>query len=224
MSTILLVEDDHDLADGLLFTFREEGFQAVCAATAKDALAAFGRPFDIAVMDVILPDGSGYELCRELRRASDVPVIFLTSCDDEVNIVMGLDGGADDYVTKPFRLKELMSRIKAQLRRRCGTAPAGLRAGNVILDESSCRAYANGSELPLTATEYRLLSLLVRHCGQTLTRNQLLALVWDSGGSFVDDNTLSVHTRHLREKLDAAGSAVRIHTVRGIGYRLEVDE
>ena len=221
MSKILLVEDDNDLAAGLLFTFEEEGFQTSYAATAVEARAAFHQPFDLVVLDIMLPDGSGYDLCRELRKTSDVPVIFLTSCDDEVNIVMGLDGGGDDYVTKPFQLKVLMSRIKVQLRRH-SSAQAPLATGNISLDTEQSRACVGEKELQLTVTEFRLLTLLVRNMGQIMTRKQLLDRLWDNRGDFVDDNTLSVHIRHLREKLEASGSTAVISTIRGLGYRLEV--
>jgi DNA-binding response OmpR family regulator len=170
----------------------------------------------------MLPDGNGFDLCRELRKISDVPVIFLTSCDDEINIVMGLDGGGDDYVTKPFQLKVLMSRIKAHLRRLNSVQTSAPQAGNVRLDAQQNRAYIGQEELQLTVTEFRLLTLLVFHMGQIMTRKQLLDQLWDNRGDFIDDNTLSVHTRHLREKLDTAGSTAVISTIRGLGYRLEV--
>jgi len=222
MSRILLIEDDNDLAIGLLFTFEEEGFQTNRAATVAEARTAFREPFDLAVLDIMLPDGNGYDLCREMRKISDMPVIFLTSCDDEVNIVMGLDGGGDDYVTKPFQLKVLMSRIKAHLRRHNSVQTSAPQAGNVRLDAQQNRAYIGQEELQLTVTEFRLLTLLVYHMGQIMTRKQLLDQLWDNRGDFIDDNTLSVHTRHLREKLDTAGSTAVISTIRGLGYRLEV--
>lgn len=224
MNRILLVEDDNDLAAGLLFTFEEEGFAAVRAATAEQARALFNEPFDAVVLDIMLPDGSGYDLCRELRKKSDVPVIFLTSCDDEINIVMGLDGGGDDYVTKPFQLKVLMSRIKAHLRRQSSIQTIPTQAGNVQLDSLRSIALIGQNELPLTATEYRILTMFVTHAGQIITRQQFLTKLWDNKGNFIDDNTLSVHIRHLREKLDAAGSTVKVSTIRGLGYRLEVKE
>jgi DNA-binding response OmpR family regulator len=225
MSRIFLIEDDEDLATGLLFTFEEEGYGAFCASTAKEARSLYTEPFDVVVLDVMLPDGSGYDLCRELRKRSDVPIIFLTSCDDEVNIVMGLDGGGDDYVTKPFQLKVLMSRIKAHLRRHSPSHPSLSQfppAGNVQVDSLNSTARVGQDTLPLTVTEFRLLSMLVTHYGQIVTRQQFLTALWDNRGDFIDDNTLSVHIRHLREKLDAAGSTAAIGTVRGLGYRLEV--
>lgn len=222
MPTIFLIEDDDALAAGLLFTFEEEGFSTLHAPSAAKARELFAQePFDLIILDVTLPDGNGYVLCREFRATSRVPIIFLTACDDEVNIVMGLDGGGDDYVTKPFRLKILMSRIKAQLRRVQAAESTFLRAGNVTVNLEQSKAYAGKSELFLTATELRLFTYLLRHSGQTLTRTQILNHLWDNRGEYIDDNTLSVHIRHLREKLENAGSDVSIVTVRGIGYRLE---
>jgi DNA-binding response OmpR family regulator len=221
MNCIFLIEDDSDLSAGLLFTFAEEGYQTIHAATCREARKMFHQPFDLVVLDIMLPDGSGYDLCRELRTVTDVPIIFLTSCDDEVNIVMGLDGGGDDYVTKPFQLKVLMSRIKAHLRRREAVDAKALQAGNVRLDVRRGRAYVGQEELFLTATEYRLLLILVSHMGRILKRQQILDSLWDGKGEYIDDNTLSVHIRHLREKLTAAGSTASVGTVRGLGYRLE---
>ena len=221
MQRILLVEDDQALSTGLIFTLKAEGFECLHAATAAQARAYFqDASFDLVLMDVMLPDGEGYSLCRLLRTMSQAPVIFLTSCDDEVQVVMGLDTGGDDYVTKPFRLKELMSRVRAQLRR-SQRAEARDTVGDITLDKDQAKAYVAGAEMPLTVTELRLLSVLCRHAGQTLTRTALLDALWDQRGEFVDDNTLSVHIRHLREKLGQAGSRVRITTARGIGYRLE---
>ncbi len=220
MKRILLVEDDPDLSAGLLFALGEDGYEVTRAATAKEARACMRGPFDLAVLDVMLPDGNGFDLCREIRRRSAVPVLFLTSRDDELDIVKGLDGGGDDYVTKPFRLHVLLSRVKALLRRG-GGADAHPQLGNVRAEPEKSRAYAGGTELPLTSTEYRLLTALLRHAGQILKRENLLESLWDSRGDYIDDNTLSVHIRHLREKLTAAGSTAVIVTVRGLGYRME---
>lgn len=223
MSAILLVEDDRALATGLIFTFEEEGFRTLHAATVKAALEMFeANRIDLIVLDVMLPDGSGYDICKTIRRKSDVPIIFLTSCDDEVNIVMGLDGGGDDYVTKPFRLKVLMSRIKAQLRRQRAEVGGLLRMGELCINPEQCKAYARDEELMLTATEYKLLYQLVRNAGKTMTRTVLLDLLWDGKGEYIDDNTLSVHMRHLREKLGQVTDETVITTVRGLGYRLEI--
>lgn len=220
MKQILLVEDDPDLAAGLQFALEEEGYKTKHAANIKEARALLGEPFDLTVLDVMLPDGNGFGLCRELRQRSGMPVLFLTSRDDELDIVKGLDGGGDDYVTKPFQFRVLLSRIKALLRR--GNSGTNLQLGNIWVDTEKGRAYAGTTELSLTSTEYRLLSMLLGHAGQILQREQLLGYLWDSRGEYIDDNTLSVHIRHLREKLSASGSTAVIETVRGLGYRMEM--
>lgn len=221
MAVILLVEDDAALSAGLVYTLEEE-YSVRHARTAEEARAEFQRGgFDLVLLDVMLPDGSGYGLCRELRGSSGVPVIFLTACDDETSIVRGLDMGGDDYVTKPFRLKELMSRVKAQLRRGSAAASTVLTAGNLRVSTQQSRAEVDGKELPLTMTEYRLLCVFCLHLGQTLTRTALLDKLWDNRGEFIDDNTLSVHVRHLREKMNDACCSAEIVTARGVGYRLE---
>ena len=220
MKQILLVEDDPDLAAGLQFALEEEGYTTKHATNMKEARALLGEPFDLTVLDVMLPDGNGFDLCREIRQRSGMPVLFLTSRDDELDIVKGLDGGGDDYVTKPFQLRVLLSRIKALLRR--GNSGTNLQLGNIWVDTEKGRAYAGTAELSLTSTEYRLLSMLLGHAGQILQREQLLGYLWDSRGEYIDDNTLSVHIRHLREKLSASGSTAVIETVRGLGYRMEM--
>lgn len=222
MKQILLVEDDPDLAAGLQFALEEEGYTTKHATNMKEARALLGEPFDLTVLDVMLPDGNGFDLCRELRQRSGMPVLFLTSRDDELDIVKGLDGGGDDYVTKPFQLRVLLSRIKALLRR--GNSGTNLQLGNIWVDTEKGRAYAGTAELSLTSTEYRLLSMLLGHAGQILQREQLLGYLWDSRGEYIDDNTLSVHIRHLREKLSASGSTAVIETVRGLGYRMEMKQ
>lgn len=225
MAKIFLIEDDEALAMGLLFTLEAEGYQTVRASGARQAREIFAQGgFDLILLDVMLPDGNGYDLCKEFKKSTDIPIVFLTSCDDELSIVMGLDGGGDDYVTKPFPLKVLISRIKAQLRRSSKDQSAKIRFGNLAVDLEQSQAFSGGKKISLTATELRLLATLVRHAGQTLTRTSMLDRLWDSKGEFVDDNTLSVHIRHLREKLDAAASTACIVTVRGVGYRMEVME
>ncbi|MDL2220429.1 response regulator transcription factor [Eubacteriales bacterium OttesenSCG-928-N14] len=220
--TILLIEDDVALAEGLLYAFGEAGYETMHATTQREALECIDAGgFDIAIIDISLPDGSGYTVCAHLRQNSDLPVIFLTSFDDEANIVMGLETGADDYVTKPFRLKELISRIRAQLRRSSQSHSQQMQFGDIAIDAAQAKALIHDTPLQLTVTELRLLSILVQHAGQTMTRAALLDKLWDNRGDFVDDNTLSVHILHLREKLLAAGSKVQIVTARGIGYRLE---
>jgi DNA-binding response OmpR family regulator len=232
---ILLVEDDLSLQRGLVYTLRKEGFSVETAATLATAARALNAlspergtvavapGFDLAILDVGLPDGSGFDLCRDIRRVSDLPVIFLTACDEEVHVVMGLDIGGDDYIAKPFRVNELLSRINAVLRRR---APRGrsaerpLRAGPFELVVSMQRVFRDGEPLQLTGTEFKLMLILVRAGGAVVTREKLIELLWDSEEHFVDSNTLSVYVRRLREKIgEEAVSGGFIETVRGIGYR-----
>lgn len=221
---ILIVEDDSVIAEGLAYALLGEGFlvkRAACAADCKTLVA--DEKFDLILLDVGLPDGTGYELCKLIKAQSDTPIIFLTACDDEVNVVMGLELGADDYVTKPFRIRELITRIKTVLRR-VGRNPAAdmLTIGNISINVSQAKVYKNKSEIFLTALEYRLLLTLVGHRGQVLSRNQLLEGIWDVSGDFVNDNTLTVYMKRLREKLeDNPAKPKLIKTVRGLGYMME---
>ncbi len=221
---ILIVEDDSVIAEGLAYALLGEGFlvkRAACAADCKTLVA--DEKFDLILLDVGLPDGTGYELCKLIKAQSDTPIIFLTACDDEVNVVMGLELGADDYVTKPFRIRELITRIKTVLRR-AGRNPAAdmLTIGNISINVSQAKVYKNKSEIFLTALEYRLLLTLVGHRGQVLSRNQLLEGIWDVSGDFVNDNTLTVYMKRLREKLeDNPAKPKLIKTVRGLGYMME---
>ena len=217
---ILLLEDDKTIMQGLLYSLTSEGYQVVaadCCATARALLA--GRQFDLLLLDVMLPDGSGYDICRAARENSDVPVVFLTASDDELSVVMGLDMGGDDYITKPFRLRELLSRIRSVLRRaqRAQDEQEVLRFGKLCIYPRR----ATVQEVPLTAVEYRLLLTFAANPGQVLTRNQLLEGIWDIDGDFVGDNTLTVYIKRLREKLAEAGDTARITTLRGLGYRME---
>lgn len=197
---ILLVEDDETLAYGLKYSLEKADFSVIHANTAAAAIEKFSPGTDLVLLDIMLPDGSGYDVCRKMRESSDIPIIFLTACDSEANAVAGLDLGADDYICKPFRLGELTSRIRAVLRR-----------------------YEKASGLPVPEEEYggltlietKLLSMLRENRGQTLTRMQILNKLWDNKGEFVDDNTLSVHISRLREKVGAD----HIITVRGVGYK-----
>lgn len=218
------MEDDSVIAEGLAYALLGEGFlvkRAACAADCKTLVA--DEKFDLILLDVGLPDGTGYELCKLIKAQSDTPIIFLTACDDEVNVVMGLELGADDYVTKPFRIRELITRIKTVLRR-AGRNPAAdmLTIGNISINVSQAKVYKNKSEIFLTALEYRLLLTLAGHRGQVLSRNQLLEGIWDVSGDFVNDNTLTVYMKRLREKLeDNPAKPKLIKTVRGLGYMME---
>lgn len=222
MTEILLVEDDDTIASGLRYALEQEGYALTLAATVADALNALKQhSFTLLLIDLGLPDGSGFDVCRAARRAGDAAVIFLTAHDDELSTVMGLDMGADDYVFKPFRIRELQSRIRAVLRRRGGTALSTL-PGGLRIDLKKAEVTRNGDPVALSALEYRLLLAFLAHPGQTLTRSQLLEGIFDEGGSFVNDNTLTVYIKRLRDKLEVPGCPPLIATVRGLGYRLEV--
>ncbi len=223
MTRILLVEDDDTITQGLRYALEQEGYALTTAATVADAKAALQAPqrFDLLLIDLGLPDGSGFEVCRFARGKGDAAVIFLTARDDEGNTVLGLDMGADDYVTKPFRIRELQSRIRAVLRRRAGTAVT-LLPGGVRVDTKKAEVTRDNQPVPLSALEYRLLLVFLAHPGQVLTRSQLLSEVFDEGGNFVNDNTLTVYIKRLRARLETPGGPALIATVRGLGYRLEV--
>jgi|SRR5690554_1326135 len=223
MENILLVEDDKTIALGLEYSLGQEGFAVTVCHSMESALAALdSQYFTLLVLDVGLPDGSGYDICRAAKAKSDVPVIFLTAYDDEGNVVMGLDMGADDYVTKPFRIRELVSRIRTVLRRYKKSSEDGneIILGNVRINPVQAKVYKNGEEVPLTALEYRLLLTLANNAGQVLSRSQLLEGIWDVAGDFVNDNTLTVYIKRLREKIeDKPQNPQLIQTVRGLGYR-----
>ena len=223
MKTVLLVEDDKTIVMGLEYTLRQEGYEVLVCYNAAQALSVVDeKRFDIAVLDLSLPDGSGYDICRRIKSRGDKPVVFLTACDDEVNVVMGLDMGADDYITKPFRLRELMSRLRSVLRRTEKSEDRGddLSLGDIIINTKQARVLKNGSDVLLTALEYRLLLTLAVHPGQVLSRTQLLEGIWDIAGEFVSDNTLTVYIKRLREKIeDDPQNPVLIQTVRGLGYK-----
>jgi DNA-binding response OmpR family regulator len=223
MKQILLVEDDKTIVMGLEYTLRQEGYGVtVCYSAAQARKALAEERFDLALLDLSLPDGSGYDICKAIRAGGDSPVVFLTACDEEVNIVMGLDMGADDYITKPFRIRELLSRLRTVLRRaeNKGENRDELQLGNVAINTRQAKVTKGGAEVLLTALEYRLLLTLAAHPGQVLSRTQLLEGIWDIAGDFVTDNTLSVYIKRLREKIeDDPQSPKIIHTMRGFGYK-----
>lgn len=223
MKKIMIVEDDKSIVLGLEYFLKQEGYDIIICYDVKAALKAVEtEKYDLALIDISLPDGNGYDVCSAIRRKGDIPVIFLTACDEEVNIVMGFDIGADDYVTKPFRTRELLSRIRAVMNR-TGKAENNkneIKLHNLTINTASGRVLKNNEEIMLTALEYRLLLTLVNNAGQILTRNQLLEGIWDIDGSFVNDNTLTVYIKRLRDKIeDDIQNPKIITTVRGIGYR-----
>ena len=220
---ILFVEDDKVIAAGLCYSLLQEGYAVThCLNVEAAKMMLRGNSFDLAILDLSLPDGSGYDLCQMIKARADIPVIFLTAIDDEVNVVMGLDMGADDYITKPFRIRELLSRIKSVLRRYDKTeSPKTLiEFGGLIIDTAKAKVYKGEQEINLTSLEYRLLLIFAHREGQVLSRNQLLEGLWDVAGDFVNDNTLTVYIKRLREKIeDDSQNPAIIKTVRGLGYK-----
>jgi len=210
--SILLVEDDLMLRGGLKELFEREGYEVTTAASVAEAKARLSGSIDMIVLDVTLPDGNGVALCREWR-SEDIlkPILFLTAKDEEFDIVRGLDAGGNDYVTKPFRMQELLSRIRAQLR---AVTPAQLTRGTIEVDQAKMQVKKDGEMLLLTLTEYKILIALLKR-GSVVTRDMLLQILWDDGGKYVDDNTLSVHVSRLKNKIGSE----HIRTVRGVGYQ-----
>lgn len=221
---LLLVEDDKTIALGLEYSLSQEGFKVSICYNAKAALDLIKvKVFDFALLDIGLPDGNGFDLCRRLKAKADTPVIFITARDDEGSVVMGLDIGADDYITKPFRIRELLSRIRSVLRRT--NIKSGdnniYQYGSITIDTSKGNVKRDGKDVYLTALEYRLLLILVNNEGHTLTRNQLIESIWDVSGDFVNDNTLTVYIKRLREKIeDDPQNPKIIKTARGLGYQI----
>ncbi len=234
---ILFLEDDDAIAMGLKYSLENESYQVSHAKTAAEAEDIFKKgEFDLCILDVNLPDGNGYDVCKKIKSQADTPVIFLTAYDDEVNVVMGLELGADDYICKPFRVKELMARIKTVIRRNEKSSPKVEEAN--IISIKNIRIYVNEAKVTkvepennqetdteLTAVEYRLLLDFVNNRGNVLTRNQLLQDLWDVSGDFVNDNTLTVYIKRLRDKIEIDSTNPEIiKTVRGIGYILQKEE
>lgn len=213
MALLLLVEDDTTLRGGLKELFIREGYQVIEAESVRQARERLTSAVQAIIMDVGLPDGDGVSLCREWRAAGERrPILFLTARDEEFDVVRGLDSGGNDYVTKPFRMQELLSRVRVLLR--TAQPPQSLQRGGFTVDETRMQVLRDGEALPLTLTEYKILVMLMGNPGVVL-RERLLQVLWDDGGKFIDDNTLSVHMSRLREKLGAE----RIRTVRGVGYQ-----
>ena len=220
---VLLVEDDHAIVRALTDLLEGEGFAVRSCATQDGACAALATDdFDIALLDVTLAQGNGFAVCAAAREAApDMPVIFLTASDDEYSTVAGLDMGAVDYIAKPFRPRELVSRIRSVLRR-YGKEKTLVPLGGVMVDTEKGRVTRDGRDVYLSALEYRLLLVFLNHRGATLSRAQLLEEIWDVAGDFVNDNTLTVYIKRLRDKLeDDPQDPALIRTVRGVGYRME---
>lgn len=220
---ILILEDDEDLAEGIRLSLSGDGLEFFCCRTVKEAKEVFaGGAFDLLILDINLPDGSGLSFCREIRQTSRVPIALLTAKDMEIDIVTGLECGADDYITKPFSLMVLRARIRALLRRGVPEKKSEYRDKTFHFSFDTMNFYKNGEEIDLSKTEQRILYLLVMHPGQIITREQLLEWVWPEGTEYVEDNALSVGIRRLRDKLeDAPREPKRIKTVYAKGYLWE---
>ena len=224
---ILLVEDDMTLAMGIEYSLKNEGFDVIHAPTLNKARADYkNTKVDMVLLDVMLPDGSGYDLCKEIRSNDSTPVIFLTACDEEVNVVLGLDIGADEYLTKPVRVRELIARINAVARRRAISTDSNEKIvfRDLLIYPLKYEVYKNNEKIFLTSAEYKLLLLLIENKGNVLTRKQLLEKLWDYEGDFVEEKTLTVYINRLREKLLEDKSKIYIETCRGVGYRWMGDE
>lgn len=222
MKKILLLEDNDAINMGLKYLLEQEGFEVDIAKDVKSALKSLNEDiYSIYLLDITLPDGNGFEVCKQIKAKFDRPVIFLTARDEETNIVLGLDMGADDYVTKPFRIRELISRINRILSR----YDKGIDKSNILkyndieINVGKCKVTKAGEEIVFTSLEYKILLLLFSNVGNLVTRDQLLDKIWDMAGNFVNDNTLTVYIKRIREKLnDKEGKTIQ--TIRGIGYRV----
>lgn len=227
MQRIFLVEDDKAISKNLILLLRSEGFTVTHAPTRAAAFEALSRlsisgegKFDLALIDISLPDGNGFTVCTEIKETQDIPVIFLTASGDESSVVTGLNMGADDYITKPFRPRELVARIKAALRKSCGSS-ATFEICGLNINTAGGIVTKDGKEVYLSPLEYRLLLVFINNPKNIITRDRLLDELWDAAGEFVNDNTLTVYIKRLREKIepDPANPQI-ILTVRGTGYRL----
>ena len=226
MSKILLLEDDLSLINGLSFAFRKQGFELAVVRTLKEANELWGEgKYDLLVLDVSLPDGTGYKFCKKVRQVSKVPIIFLTASDEEMNIIMGLDIGGDDYITKPFKLGVLVSRINALLRRAKGfnSTDTELQSNGIKVLMLQGQVFKNEKLIDLTAAEYKLLCLFMKNPNVVLTKEQILDKLWDCEGNYIDSSTLTVYMRRLRMKIeDNPSEPQMLLTVRRMGYKWNV--
>ncbi len=233
---VLAVEDNVDLSFGIKFSLGKEDMTVDTAGSLEEARGLLQRnKYDLIILDILLPDGKGFELCESIRKTLDIPIIFLTACDEEVDIVRGLDMGGDDYITKPFKLQEFISRVKAVMRRYSKNAqkiteknagilevgkPEQFKSGDIILDTLQGLVYKREQQIALTPLEYRLIYIFMNNPKILLTRDKILEMLWDSHGEYVEDKTLTVHISRLREKVeDSQSKPCYIVTVRGMGYK-----
>lgn len=223
---ILVVEDDSIIAEGLEFALTGEGMEVTLASSVAEAFAALesedpGKKIDFCLLDMTLPDGNGMEICTKVRETSEMPIIFLTAMDDEIHTVLAFDKGADDYISKPFHIKELIARMKRLMKRTKSAANTVCTIGENTVDITNAKMFRDNEEVPLTAMEYKLLLIFINHAGEIMTRDQILNILWDDVGNFVNDNTLTVYIKRLRSKLGDNEDRY-IETIRGQGYRLNL--
>ena len=225
MKQILVVEDDETIRLGLKYYLEQEGFQILESGTVKDTISLLDqeRNIDLILLDVNLPDGNGFDLFGEIKNKKDIPVIFLTASDLEISVVRGLDMGADDYITKPFKARELISRIKNVLRRTGKDYSNVIYLHNVVIDLKQAKVFKNQKDVMLTALEYKILLILALNPNQVFTREKILSDIWDVNEAYVNDNTLTVYIKRIREKIeDDPMNPKIILTVRGMGYKVEI--
>ena len=224
MTKILIVEDDKNITNTLTYYLQNEGFKIETAKDKNEGIEKIKeKTYNLILLDITLPDGNGYEIYHELKKEKNTPVIFLTALDEEKDIVKGLDIGADDYITKPFRTRELLSRIKNVLRHtKQEEIEEKIKIGNVEINEAKGIVLKNGKEIELTALEYKILTLLFENRGRIISREQILANIWDENENYVNDNTLTVYIKRIREKIEEdINSPKIIKTIRGLGYKIE---
>ena len=224
MYKILVVEDDSSIRLGLKYYLEQEEFEVLEADSIKSAQNTLLNSIDLILLDINLPDGSGFDLFKEIKKVQDIPIIFLTANDLEVSVVMGLDMGADDYITKPFKARELVSRIKSVLRRTKGKSDSNIiKIHNILIDMKQAKVFKDGVDVMLTALEYKILLILALNPNTVFSREKILADIWDVNEAFVNDNTLTVYIKRIREKIEDDPNVPKIVlTVRGVGYKVGV--
>jgi len=220
MKRMLIIEDDENLSRGIAFAFEKDGYSVITAKTLKNGINNFEQnKIDIIILDLSLPDGSGMEFCRDLRKKSNIPIIMLTACDLETDEVSGLIAGADDYITKPFSLSVLRARAEAVLRRSESKNNNIIQSGLYKLDNNLCKLFKGDEEIIISATEFRLLKYFMSNTGNVLSKEQILTALWDNQGNFVDENTLPVNISRLRAKIeDDPKNPKTLKTIHGMGY------
>ena len=220
MKNILLIEDNESILKGLVYSLEQERFKVTTAMTIKDSknLLESNNIYNLIILDISLPDGSGFDLCKYIKSNYNIPIIFLTAKDEEQDVVQGFDLGADDYIIKPFRTRELISRANNILRRYNNIQTNIITSSNIKIDLDAQRVYKNDDEIVLTALEYKILALLFTNINQTVSREKILDKIWDIAGNYVNDNTLTVYIKRIRAKLSPNDI---IKTIKSIGYRIE---